>query len=92
MCALSGEVKFYALCYFGYIAVKWKRKQLVPTTVKSFLLAHCILVDSSTVICWMSLFVILGCWVYFVAFILYLMENPVSKQYRHWSAATLYGI
>ena len=70
MCALSGEVKFYALCYFGYIAVKSKRKQLVPTEINtcSFLLAHCIQVDSSTVICWMSLFVILQCWVYFVAF------------------------
>ena len=43
---------------------------------------HCILVDSSTLKCWTSPFVILGVWVYFVAFILFLMENPVSKRSR----------
>ena len=42
---------------------------------------RCILVDSSTVTCWTSPFVIQGCVVYFVAFIL-LVENPVSKQFR----------
>ena len=34
-------------------------------------LTHSIPVDSSTVICWMSLFVILAGWDYFVAFILF---------------------
>ena len=38
------------------------------------------LVDSSTVICWTSLFVILGCRIFFVAFILILMEYPVSNN------------
>ena len=37
-------------------------------------LIHCILVDSSTVICWMSSFVILGCQVYFETSILFLMK------------------
>ena len=45
-------------------------------------LTHCILVDSSTVISWTSSFVILGGRVYFVAFILFLMANPVSKHCR----------
>ena len=41
----------------------------------------CILVDPSTAICWMSPFVILGVsGLFFVTFILFLMENPVSKQ------------
>ena len=39
------------------------------------------LVDSSTVICWMSPFVILGVQgLYFAFYILVLMENPVNKQ------------
>ena len=38
---------------------------------------HCILVASSAVICWTSPFVIL---VYFDAFLLFSMENPVSKH------------
>ena len=48
-----------------------------PDTI---LLTHYILVDSSTVIYWKSPFVILGCQVYFVTFILFLMENPVNKH------------
>ena len=51
-------------------------------------LAQCILVDSSTIVCWTSPFVILGGRVYFVALIVFLMENPVSKQCRPWSDAT----
>ena len=42
--------------------------------------AHCILVDTSTVVCWTSPFVILGMSGFFVTFILFLMENSVSKQ------------
>ena len=34
--------------------------------------------DSSTVICWTSPFVILGVSGHFVSFILFLMKNPVS--------------
>ena len=45
-------------------------------------LTHCILVDSSTVICWMSPFVILGASVLFVTYILLLIKNLVSKQCR----------
>ena len=46
-------------------------------------LTHCILVDSSTVTCWTSLFDILGmsglfCHFYFIFF----MEKPISKQCR----------
>ena len=41
-------------------------------------LFHCILVDSSTVICWTSPFVIVEVSVLYVAFILFLMENSVS--------------
>ena len=43
---------------------------------------HFILVDSSTVLCWMSLFVILGMSGLFCPFSLFSMENPVSKQCR----------
>ena len=32
------------------------------------------------------------CWAYFVAFILFFMENPVSKQCRLWLDATLCGV
>ena len=43
-------------------------------------LTHCILVDSSIVICWKSPFVILRVsGLFFFAFILFLMENPGSK-------------
>ena len=52
------------------------------------LLTHSILVDSSTVIYWMSPFVLIGVLVYFVAFILFLLENPGSKQCRPSSDAT----
>ena len=45
-------------------------------------LTNCILVDSSTVVCWISPFVILRVSVYFVAFILFFMEKPVSKHCR----------
>ena len=39
-------------------------------------------VDSSTVICWKSPFVIVGVSDLFCCFILFLLENPVSKQWR----------
>ena len=45
-------------------------------------LTHFILVDSSTVTCWTSPFVILGMSLYFISFMVFLMESPVSKQYR----------
>ena len=48
----------------------------------SAILTHCIRVDSSTVICWTCPFVILWMSGYFVAFILFFMENPVSKRCR----------
>ena len=48
------------------------------------LLTHCIniLEDYSIVICWTSPFVIIGVSNLFVTFILFLMENPVSKHCR----------
>ena len=61
-------------------------------------LNHCILVDSSTIICHMSLFVILrvvGLFCPFCLFcinILFLMENPVSKRCRPWSDATMWHL
>ena len=61
-------------------------KQLIIRQEKTELqkrnLTHCILMDSSTVICLTSPFVILGVSGLFVTFILVLMENPVSKQGR----------
>ena len=45
------------------------------------ILAHCILVDSSAVICWTSPFVILVMSSLFCRFY-YILENPVSKQCR----------
>ena len=56
-----------------------------------FLLTHCILVDYSTVICWMSPFIILQVSVLFCHFYSIFdgkMENPVSKQCRPRSDAT----
>ena len=53
----------------------------------------CILVDSSNVTCWKSSFVILRVLHYFVTFILFLMENPVSSvdpdQTPHYVASDL---
>ena len=45
-----------------------------------FTLTFCILVDSPTVICRTSPFVILGLSGYFVAFIQFLLENPVANN------------
>ena len=46
-------------------------------------LTQCILVDSSTVILWMSPFVILRVLDLFCQFyFFFLLENPVSKQWR----------
>ena len=61
------------------------------TNIYLMYLTHCILVDSSTVICWTSPFVIIGVSGYFVAFILFLMENSDSKQCRPRSDATWCG-
>ena len=48
--------------------------------LQTYTLTHSILVISSTVICWRSPFVIFkGCQVYLVAFILFLIENPVNN-------------
>ena len=58
--------------FYHYITVS-------AESVPIFRLTHCILVDSSTVICWMSPFDILEVLDLFVAFILILMENPVSN-------------
>ena len=55
-------------------------------------LTHCILVNSSTVICWTSPFVILGVSGLFCPFIPFLMETPVSKQCRLWSDVTCCGV
>ena len=50
--------------------------------------------DSSTVICWTSLLVIVGCRVYFVVFILYLMKILLANtadpdQTSHYVASDL---
>ena len=45
-------------------------------------LTHCILVDFSIVVCWTSPFVVFGWRVYFVTFILFLMENALSRHCR----------
>ena len=71
----------------GVIAIskkkKKKKKKKKRKEKKSTFLRHPVLVDSYTVICWTSLFVTLGvCWGYLVAFILFLMENPVRKLCR----------
>ena len=47
-------------------------------------LANCILVDASTVICWMSPFVFLGVLVYFVSFIIFNDVDP--DQMSHFDA------
>ena len=54
-------------------------KELINKLIIS---AHCILVNSSTVISWTSLFVILDGRAHLVTFILSVMENPVNKQCR----------
>ena len=48
-------------------------------------LTYCVLVDSSTVICWTSPFVILGCQIYVVAFLwkILLADNIDSEQTPH---------
>ena len=55
---------------------------------------HCILVDSSTVTCRMSICHFRGRRVYYryVVFVRFLMEYLVSKQCRHWSDATSCGV
>ena len=57
-----------------------------------YTLTHCILVDSTTFICCLSPFVIWGCWVYFVALILLLMEilsadNIDADKMQHYVAS-----
>ena len=59
-------------------------------TFDFLLLTHCIPVDSSTIIYWMSLFVILGVLALFCRFFLLLMENPGSEKGRLRSDATYY--
>ena len=57
--------------------------------ISTYLTHHIhVLVDPSTIIYWMGPYVILGVPVFFVDFILFLMENHVSKQCRPWSDAT----
>ena len=70
--------------YASYKAVKTKNiKEYVSSRFEGkVVLTHCILIDSSTVICWTSLFASWAFRVYFVTFILFLLENPVSKQCR----------
>ena len=46
----------------------------------TFTFTHYRMMGSSTVICRSSLFVIWGCWVYFMAFILFLMENSLASN------------
>ena len=55
-------------------------------------LTHCILVNSSTVLCWMSLFVILGVSGLFYRFYSTFDVNPVSIQCGPWSDITLCGV
>ena len=54
---------------------------LAKMAVPAFhILTHFVLTDSSIVICWTCSFVISGAYfVYFVAFILFLIENPVNS-------------
>ena len=58
-----------------------QQKYLSTKIVNACSLIHCILVDSSTVICWKSPFVSLDVQVYFVSFVLFLLKT-VSKQCR----------
>ena len=69
-------------CLLQFLFGALRVNKLMKTQPLSCCLTHCILVNSSTVICWMSPFVILERQVYFVAFILFLMETPVSKKCR----------
>ena len=46
-----------------------------------FRLTHRIVMDSSTVICWMCPFVILEMSGLYVGFSLFFIENPISKHY-----------
>ena len=89
MTLFNNEIKgFIITCIlYDFVCMPTKSKDKLCNT-----LTHCIQVDSSTVICWMSSFVILEALGYFVAFILFLMENPVSKKCRPCSDATLCGI
>ena len=66
----------------GANVFKTRIKEAVSCLSGTLSLTRCILVDSSTVICWMSPFVILGMSDVFCRFIQFLMENPVSKQCR----------
>ena len=73
---------------YGYSAIFF-----CPCTKRSSL-THCILVDSSTDICWMSPFVILRCWIYFVAVFYFwwkiLFANNVDPdQMPHYVASDL---
>ena len=71
------------LIWLHKISLHYLRETLIFVNVGvgwGWNLAHCIRVVSSSVICWTSPFVILGGWVYFVIFILFLMENPVTNN------------
>ena len=67
--------------YYGKVREKQDYLEL-PKMLRFVFLTHCILVDSSTAFCWMSLFIILGVSGLFCHFIPFLMENSVSKQCR----------
>ena len=62
---------------------KTKHVSIFTSLLRGGLLStHCILVDSSTVICLTSPFVILGVSGLLCHFYSFLMENPVSKHCR----------
>ena len=75
---------FFQSCFKGRQLFETLFASLDNTLLKSDLpITHCILVDSSMVICWTSPVVILGLLgLNFVTFILFLTENPVSKHCR----------
>ena len=78
---LSSEQHFFLV----FFLTKWNAvvNQLLDQVFPSRMapkLTHCILVDSSTVICWMSPFVILGVSGLFCCLILLDLENPVANS------------
>ena len=54
----KGQLSLHYPCY-SFLSAALVNKELLPLNVYSYILTHCILVDSSAVICWASPFVIL---------------------------------
>ena len=74
---------------FSYCSVTEIQTQalILDIALLSSTLTHIRRMDLSILIIWMSPFRIYGCLVYFIIFILFLIENPLSKQSRPWSDA-----